>query len=97
MPKLNQTKPWAPAEYGRNEVVAIQALSDGVANDEQQRIALRWIIEEAGFAYQQSYFPGGEDGRRDTDFAEGRRFVANSIIKLIKMPMSKVDENVKAS
>jgi len=74
-------KPWQPVEYTEKECNAVKALAEGLADDEQQRVALRWIVEKAGFAYEQTYFPGSA---RDTDFAEGRRFVANSIIKLIK-------------
>lgn len=87
---------WTPAPYTGTEVSAMHALRDGDADDVQQAIALRWIIENAGAAYEQSFYPGGEDGRRATDFAEGRRFVANSIIKLMKLPLSVVqaqDEN----
>ncbi len=81
--------------YVDADAAAIQALAAGNANEGQQQRALKWIIEIAGGAYNMSFYPG-EEGRRDTDFAEGRRFVANSIIKLTKLPLGerKSDEPV---
>ena len=84
------------APYDAGVVAAMQALRDGVANEDQQYLAMKWIIEVAGFAYQQSFHPGGEDGRRATDFSEGRRFVANSIIKMMKIPLSVVQAQDEA-
>ena len=86
---MKDSKPWKPVEFTDSEAAAVQALAAGNANEGQQQMALKWIIEKAGFAYQQSYFPG-DDGRRDTDFAEGRRFVANTIIKLTKWRLGNV-------
>ena len=75
---------WIPAPWELADASAIQAMANGTANPEQQKRALKWIIEAAAGTYEMSYRPGGEDGRRDTDFAEGRRMVGNQIVKLIK-------------
>lgn len=69
----------------KSDVYAIKALSTGTASEAQQRRALTWILEEASAYDGLSYSPG-ENGRRDTDFAEGRRFVGLQIAKLIRMP-----------
>ena len=79
--------PYLPTEYSYSEVIAIQALVRGEADEEQQKIAMRWIIEKCCGTYDMSFFPG-EDGDRMTAFAEGKRMVGNSIIKLTRLNAS---------
>lgn len=52
-------------------VAALKALSEGVANDGQQKSALEWILFEACGIRNVSYQPGDTAA---TAFAEGRRF-----------------------
>ncbi len=66
----------------------MQALATGEASPEQQKRALRWIVENAAGTYDMSYRPGAENGRRDTDFAEGKRHVGNQIVKLLKVSLA---------
>lgn len=75
---------WKPPEYELSDVSALQALQRGDADKDAQIRALKWIIENACATYDLSYRPG-EDGRRDTDFAEGRRFVGLQVVKLLKL------------
>ena len=63
-------KPWIPVGYDEALTGAVKALASGTANADQRQRAL--------------YRPG-EDGRRDTDFHEGRRFVGNQIVKQLKL------------
>jgi hypothetical protein len=84
----DKNNPWSPAEYDLADAGAIQALIRGDASPEQQQRAVKWIIESAAGTYDQTYWPGGEEGRRNTDFAEGKRFVGNSIVKLSKLNLS---------
>ena len=84
-PARPAAQPWHPPAYEDYDVRALQALAAGNASDRQQQRALQWIIEAAAGTYDMSYRPGGEDGRRDTDFAEGRRFVGLQIVKLLKL------------
>ncbi len=79
--------PWVPPAYDLADVAAIQALERGDATKEQQQRALKWVIEAACGTYDMSYRPG-EEGRRDTDFAEGKRFVGSQIVKLLKLNLS---------
>lgn len=79
--------PWAPVDYETADAAAIQALDRGDATPEQQRRALKWLIEKACGTYDLSYRPG-EDGRRDTDFAEGKRFVGSQVVKMLKLNLS---------
>ncbi len=78
---------WKPADWDLADASAVQALARGDASADQQKRALKWIIEGACSTYDLSYRPGDE-GRRDTDFAEGRRFVGLSIVKLLKVNLS---------
>lgn len=85
------SEPWKPAPYETDDVVAIQALATGTANDDQQLRALKWIVECAAAVYQPSFHPG-VDGDRLTAYAEGKRFVGHSIIKLTKLPVGRLRE-----
>lgn len=67
-PPVFQTASWTPAD-----VSAVQALANGIADAEQQKRALNWIIYKACHFDDLSYRPESE---RDTAFAEGSRFVA---------------------
>jgi len=71
--------PWAPAKYTVAQAAAVQALSHGTADKEQQIRALKWIVEDVCGTYDMSYRP---DSTRDSDFAEGKRFVGNQIVKM---------------
>lgn len=82
---IDEHAPWIPPHYEPEDVIAIQALAKGMANLEQQRRALAWIIEQAAGTYEMSFRPGGEEGARDTIFAEGRRFVGNQVVKMTKL------------
>lgn len=64
------------------DATAIQALQRGDANADQQRRALDWIIHVGCATYQPTFHPGEPDA---SAFAEGRRFVGNAVIKLLKI------------
>ncbi len=82
---LLERAPWLPAPYELADVNAVQAVIAGTANPDQQRRAMRWVIEHAAATYDMAFRPGGEDGRRDTDFALGRAYVGQQIVKLSKL------------
>lgn len=82
---LLERAPWMPPEYELADVTAVQAVVAGTANPDQQRRAMRWVIEQAAATYDLAYRPGSEDGRRDTDFALGRAFVGQQIVKMTKL------------
>lgn len=82
---LEEHAPWKPVHYETADILAIQALQAGTAEDHQQRRAFRWIVEAASALYDLAYRPGGEEGRRDTDFALGRAFVGSQIMKLTRL------------
>lgn len=80
--------PWSPVSYEAADAAAIQALLVGNATADQQKRALKWIVESACGTYDQSFYPGADEGRRNTDFAEGRRFVGNTIVKMTRVNVS---------
>lgn len=81
-PKL---RPWHPPHAEDADVYAIKALAGGDATGDQQRRALAWIIGTLCGKDDLSYRP---DSPRDTDFAEGKRFVALELTKYVLMPVS---------
>lgn len=86
---IEQHAPWKPPAFEDADVAAFQALQRGNANPEQQKRALAWVIEKAAGTYDLSYRPGAE-GQRDTDFAEGRRFVGLQLVKLLKLKLGMI-------
>lgn len=88
--------PYIPAKYDVAVASAIQALMNGSASEHQQKMALKWIIEVAAGTYDLSFRPGAQEGERDTTFAEGRRFVGLTLVKLTHLNVSKLrsDEHV---
>lgn len=75
-PKL----PWDAVELSQSELSAIKAVSEGVAEPEQQRIAYRAIVFKLCAVERASFtILGPDEGRRASDFAEGKRWVGNTI------------------
>ena len=80
-------KAYNPSDYDAADVSAIQHLERGEASLEMQKRAFKWIITDACGTYDQSYREGDT---HETAFAEGRRFVGNTLIKMLKLNPSKV-------
>jgi len=80
--KLPDANPVRPADWEVADAAAIQALARGDASPDQQRRALDFIMYEIAGTRDLSFRLGGEDGRRATDFADGKRFVGLQIAKL---------------
>lgn len=88
--KKPDASPWKPVAWEPADVAAVQALARGDASADQQKRALDYIINGLAATYDLSYRPGGEDGRRDTDFAEGKRFVGTQIVKALKLNLAAI-------
>lgn len=84
-------RPWFPYKWEQNlhAVYALQALQLGEANKDQQQIALDFLIKELCGTYQMTYIP---DSERDSNFAEGKRWVGNQLIKLIKLTGQQIQD-----
>ena len=75
---------WMPPAWELADAKSIQQLAAGDATPDQQKRALRFIVESLCGTYDMSYRPESD---RDTCFAEGRRFVGNQIVKLTKIDL----------
>lgn len=93
MPKPSASAPWLPVKYRKADVAALQAMWRGEATPDQQTRAMEYIVGKVSDRNGMSFRPGGAEGARETDFAEGRRFVGNQILKLINIPLSKLNED----
>lgn len=65
------------------ERLAIKQLGYGLANAEQQKMAIKWIVEKAGMTYDSVHFPS----ERDSAFASGRRAVGLMIVSIQNTPL----------
>ena len=86
-----------PPDFKLADVASIQALMIGKADAEQQKRALRYIVETLAGTYDPSYRPGADEGRRETDFAEGRRFVGLRIVAMTRADMAKLRRTIPES
>lgn len=75
--------PIAPAEYDEDVIMAVRAFHEGKASQSQQIIVRDWLLNAVCRVDDMSFRLGGEDGRRATDFAEGKRYVANQYRKML--------------
>ncbi len=91
MPKLDSSSPLFPAKYKKSDILAIQALLTGTANEQQQKRALSFIIEDLCKTYDMPYRPG-PDGPRETDFAMGKIYVGQQLIKLTKTSTANIKD-----
>ncbi len=65
----------------KEEIIAVQSVYDGVANEGQQRMALETIITKICMTGFTSYKEGSFDG---SAFLAGRSYVGARIMKTIK-------------
>lgn len=75
--------PHDPAEYDRDILNAVRAFDAGKASADQQIMVKNWLLHAVCRVEGMSYHHGGEDGRRASDFAEGKRYVANQFRKML--------------
>lgn len=73
-----------PAVFTSEILYAVRALSEGKATAGQQLAAYAWIMQKACALPDISFSLGGEDGRRRTDFHQGRQFPARQIAHLLE-------------
>lgn len=81
--------PWQLRALEDGDIMAIQALVKGIANEGQQQRALHVIKHKLCRQRRMAFFPGGDDGRRATDFALGKQFVADQIDRINNMQPAK--------
>lgn len=84
---LQENAPWKPAPWTDETAGAIQALDKGTAAPHQQKLALDYIINVVSGTYD-AHYHAGQDGQRNTDFALGRAFVGQQLVKLTKLNLT---------
>jgi len=89
--------PYIPWSCDKSTVTAFQALEAGTAEPSQQKRVLDWLIHQGCKTYDMDFFPGGEEGRRLSDFAAGRRFVGQQIIIQLKFCAALINETKEES
>jgi hypothetical protein len=75
-------EPWHPADWEPADATALQALERGEADAEQQKRALRWVVNAAAMTYDEPFVPGQPDV---SDYLAGRMSVGRQIVKLLKV------------
>lgn len=89
--------PHAPSDWTEESVYSIRALYAGTANEGQQKTAMKWIEYLCGVGdFEDMAYRPGEDGRRATDFAEGKRFVGLQIRKMLHPAVTEAIEQERA-
>jgi hypothetical protein len=82
-------EPWAPPlDVTEFEVASLKALAAGTASEHQQKGALAFIITRLCESYEEQFCPG-EDGRRATDYALGKRRVGTMITSYLNADIRK--------
>ncbi len=82
---LPKAEPWKPADYEIADAAAIQAVAQGRASEDQQRRAFRFIVYVICGNYDLPYRPASA---RDTDFALGKMFVGQQLVKFVNLNLA---------
>ena len=82
-PQKTVVQPWTPHECDPEDVGALRAVYHGTAAEHQQRRAMDFIVKRLCGVGEFTYIPGGEDGRRATDFKAGKQHVGLEILSLV--------------
>lgn len=67
------------------DVECIKALARGDASEHQQKHALDYMINIVCGTYDMSFRAGYEGAQKEQDFAEGRRFCGNTLVKALRI------------
>ncbi|MES2671614.1 MAG: hypothetical protein V4673_14520 [Pseudomonadota bacterium] len=78
--------PWDAVDLTPSEAASVRAVSEGVADEVQQKLAWR-VIREKICNVDALSFTFAPDGQRVGDFAEGKRWVAKTMTLFATMPI----------
>lgn len=91
-PREQPNHPWQFPKIDPADIFAIQAVAKGIANEGQQKRAFDYIVGALCETDRMTFWPG-EDGRRATDFAEGKRWVGVQLRRIERLrPQMKTGE-----
>lgn len=74
------------------DIYAVQAIAQGIAGEAEQKRFWNFLQAFCGCG-RMSFWPGGEDGRRATDFAEGKRWVGDQMRRLSRLKPAEPDSS----
>jgi hypothetical protein len=83
--KSQPDRPWQMPRIVDIDIFALQAVAKGIASDAQQVRAFDYIVRVLCETDRMTFWPGGEDGKRATDFAEGKRWVGIQLRRIEKL------------
>jgi hypothetical protein len=87
--KSQPERPWQMPRIADADIFALQALARGEASAAQQQRAfdcvVRTLCETDRMTFWLNRDLGADDGRRATDFAEGKRWVGLQLRRIEKM------------
>lgn len=86
--------PWKPTQWEPADAAALQALMRGDCPPHLQQRAIKFIMWELCGVRDLNFYPGGQEGERDTSFALGKRFVGLQIAKLIEIKVKPGGEQI---
>ena len=84
-PKTQPSAPWLLPRLDNADIYALQAVAKGIANEGQQRRAWDYVVRILCETDRMTFWPGAEDGKRATDFAEGKRWVGVQLRRIEKL------------
>lgn len=84
-PRSQPDRPWQMPRIEDADIFALQAVANGSANSAQQQRAYEYVLRSLCETERMTFWPGGEDGKRATDFAEGKRWVGLQLRRIEKM------------
>jgi hypothetical protein len=79
-------QPWAPPALELYDVASLQAVAKGVADERQQQHAMRVIVEKLAGVYEETFCPG-QEGQRNSDYAQGKRRVGLMLVSYLNAPL----------
>ena len=87
--EVQDAKRWRIHKAEDYDVYSLQALARGEADPEQQRHSLKYIVEKICGAYDNTF---DLDSERVSSHYQGRQFVGQRIVALLKYNMRKIKE-----
>jgi hypothetical protein len=93
--KTQADRPWQMPRLEDADIFAVQAVAQGIANDAQQKRAYDYVVRALCETDRMTFWPGAEDGRRATDFAEGKRWIGLQLRRIEKLRPDHRDETAQ--
>jgi hypothetical protein len=80
---------WLPKGFNLNKSYALQALSTGTATAEQQKEALKYIVEDLCGIYGVTF---DADNARLDAHNQGRAYIGHAIVQITKLRLHEIAE-----